>query len=80
MTQQTPQSSSLAAVLDRILDKGVVTDVWARIAVVGLELITIEARIVVVSVDTFLHYCAEIGAIEAGTVPDDSQRAVSVPA
>ncbi|WP_435154193.1 gas vesicle protein GvpA [Haladaptatus sp. DFWS20] len=74
MTQRNQNGSNLADVLDRILDKGVVIDLWARIAVVGLELITIEARIVIVSVDTFLNYCAEIGAIEAGAVPDDEQR------
>jgi hypothetical protein len=51
-------------VLDRILDKGVVIDVWARISVVGIELITIEARVVVASVDTFIHYAAEITKLE----------------
>lgn len=81
MTWGTQNGSSFADVLDRILDKGVVIDLWARIAIVGLELLTIEARIVVASVDTFLHYCAEIGATEARAVPDDEQRQmVAVPA
>ncbi|GAA0198153.1 gas vesicle protein GvpA [Haladaptatus pallidirubidus] len=79
MTREEPNTSNLAEVLDRILDKGIVIDLWARIAVVGLELITVEARVVVASIDTFLHYCAEIGAIQAGEieaedVPTDAPR------
>jgi hypothetical protein len=54
----------LVEVLDRVLDKGVVIDVWARVSVVGIELLTVEARIVVASVDTFLHYAEEIAKIE----------------
>ncbi|SEQ94699.1 gas vesicle protein GvpA [Natrinema salaciae] len=65
--QARPDSSSLAEVLDRVLDKGVVIDVWARISVVGIELITVEARVVVASVDTFLHYAEEIAKIEQAT-------------
>lgn len=59
-----PHTSSLAEVLDRILDKGVVIDIWARVSVVGIELITVEARIVVASVDTFLHYAEEITKLQ----------------
>lgn len=59
-----PQSSSLAEVLDRILDKGIVIDVWARISVVGIEILTVEARVVAASVDTFLHYTQAISQIE----------------
>lgn len=50
-----PDSSSLAAVLDRILDKGLVVDIWARVSIVGIEILTVEARVVAASVDTFLH-------------------------
>lgn len=66
-----PDSSSLAEVLDRILDKGVVIDVWARVSVVGIELLTVEARVVVASVDTFLHYAEEISKIEQATAEGD---------
>jgi hypothetical protein len=52
--------SSLAEVVDRILDKGVVIDVFARISVIGIELITIEARIVIASVDTWLRYAEAV--------------------
>ncbi len=64
MARTEPNASSLAEVLDRILDKGIVIDVWARISVVGIELLTVEARVVVASVDTFLHYAEEIAKIE----------------
>lgn len=62
-----PQASSLAEVLDRILDKGIVIDVWARVSVVGIELLTVEARVVAASVDTFLHYAQAISQIEMAT-------------
>jgi hypothetical protein len=62
-----PQSSSLAEVLDRILDKGIVIDVWARVSVVGIEILTVEARVVAASVDTFLHYAENISKIEQAT-------------
>lgn len=59
-----PDSSSLAEVLDRVLDKGIVVDVFARLSLVGIEILTVEARVVVSSVDTFLHYAEEIAKIE----------------
>jgi len=68
MAMHTPESSSLAEVLDRILDKGVVVDVWARVSIVGIEILTVEARVVVASVDTFLHYAEEITKIEQAAI------------
>ncbi len=68
MVEKTPDSSSLAEVLDRILDKGVVVDAWARISLVGIEILSIEARVVVASVDTFLHYAEEITKIEQAAI------------
>ena len=65
MSSARPHASSLVEVLDRILDKGVVIDVWARVSLVGIEILTVEARVVVASVDTFLHYAKEISKIEA---------------
>jgi hypothetical protein len=60
------QSSSLAEVLDRILDKGLVIDIWARVSLVGIELVTIEARIVVASVEKFLIYAEAMGQTVPG--------------
>lgn len=64
MSQSRPQTSSLAEVLDRILDKGVVIDIWIHVSLVGIEILTIEARVVTASVDTFLDYAREISKIE----------------
>ena len=68
MVNQGPDVSSLAEVLDRILDKGVVVDIWARISLVGIEILTVEARVVVASVDTFLHYAEEITKVEQAAI------------
>lgn len=54
-------SSSLVDVIDRILDKGLVIDAWVRVSLVGIELLTIEARVVVASVNTYLTYAEAIG-------------------
>ena len=68
MVGRTPDSSGLAEVLDRILDKGMVVDIWARVSLVGIEILTVEARIVIASVDTFLHYAEEITKIEQASI------------
>ena len=68
MGQNTPDSGSLAEVLDRILDKGIVVDAWARASLVGIEILTVEARVVVASVDTFLHYAEEITKVEQAAI------------
>ncbi len=68
MAMQSPESSSLAEVLDRVLDKGIVVDVWARISLVGIDILTIETRIVVASVDTFLHYAEEMTKVEQAAI------------
>src|SRR5215212_9739845 len=51
-----PSPSGLADVLDLILDKGLIIDVYVRVSLVGIELLTIDARIVVASVDTYLRF------------------------
>jgi len=56
-------SSSLVEVVDRILDKGVVIDAWVRVSLVGIELLAIEARVVVASVETFLKYAEATGLL-----------------
>ena len=53
--------TSLIDVLDRILDKGIVIDAWIRVSLVGIDLITIEARVVVASIDTYLRYAEAVG-------------------
>lgn len=58
--EQSVASSSLAEVVDRILDKGIVIDAWARVNLVGIELLSIEARVVIASVDTWLKYAQAV--------------------
>ena len=55
--------TSLIDVLDRVLDKGIVIDAWVRVSLVGIDLITIEARVVVASIDTYLRYAEAVGAM-----------------
>jgi gas vesicle structural protein len=55
--------SSLIDVLDRVLDKGIVIDAWVRISLVGIDLITVEARVVVASIDTYLKYADAVGLV-----------------
>ena len=53
---ERPAPSSLADVIDSILDKGLVIDAYVRVSLVGIELLTIDARIVIASVDTYLRF------------------------
>ncbi len=59
--EKSPASSSLVEVIDRILDKGIVIDAWVRVSLVGIEVLSIEARVVVASVETYLKYADAIG-------------------
>ncbi|MFQ3663572.1 MAG: gas vesicle structural protein GvpA [Chloroflexaceae bacterium] len=62
-------SSSLAEVVDRILDKGVVIDAWARVSLVGIELLAVEARVVIAGVDTYLKYAEAVGLTASAAAP-----------
>jgi len=61
--QKSTDSSSLAEVIDRILDKGIVIDAFARVSLVGIEILTVEARVVIASVDTWLRYAEAVGLL-----------------
>lgn len=75
VVNSSPDSSGLVEVLDLILDKGIVIDLWARVSLVGIEILTIEARVVIASVDTFLHYAEEITRIEkAAEAIEEAQK------
>ncbi|MFN6198156.1 MAG: gas vesicle structural protein GvpA [Dolichospermum sp.] len=67
--EKTNSSSSLAEVIDRILDKGIVIDAWVRVSLVGIELLAIEARIVIASVETYLKYAEAVGLTRSAAVP-----------
>jgi len=67
--QKSMDSSSLAEVVDRILDKGIVVDAWVRVSLVGIEILAIEARVVIASVDTYLKYAEAVGLTATAAVP-----------
>ncbi len=76
----TSQSGGLVDLIDRILDKGLVIDAWVRISLVGIELITIEARVVVASVDTYLKYAEAIAQTALAAEPrQDGYRVQQIP-
>jgi len=67
--ERAPSGSSLIDVLDRVLDKGIVIDAWVRVSLVGIDLVTVEARIVVASIDTYLKYSEAVGMTGPGSRP-----------
>ena len=62
--QRQPGPSGLADVLDVLLDKGLVVDVYLRVSLVGIELLTVDARIVVASVDTYLRFAEAVNRLD----------------
>jgi hypothetical protein len=67
--------TSLIDVLDRVLDKGIVIDAWVRVSLVGIDLITVEARVVVASIDTYLKYSEAVGQAAPVSRPGQAELA-----
>jgi hypothetical protein len=67
--EKTNASSSLVEVIDRILDKGIVVDLWARVSLVGIEILAIELRLVIASVETYLKYAEAVGLTATAAAP-----------
>jgi hypothetical protein len=65
-----PSPSGLADVLDLILDKGLVVDLYLRVSLVGIELLTVDARIVIASVDTYLRFAEAVGRLALDPEPE----------
>jgi hypothetical protein len=61
---ERPSPSSLADVLDTILDKGLVIDIYVRVSLVGIEILTIDARIVIASIDTYLRFAEAVNRLD----------------
>jgi gas vesicle structural protein len=61
---RAPRPSGLADVLELVLDRGVVIDAYVRVAVIGIELVTIDARIVIASVDTYLRFAEAVNRLD----------------
>src|SRR3954449_12484171 len=59
-----PSSSSLADVIDTILDKGLVLDAYVRVSLIGIEILTIDARVVIASVDTYLRFAEAVNRLD----------------
>ncbi len=70
-------SSGLADVIDTILDKGLVIDAYIRVSLVGIELLTIEARIVVASVDTYLRFAEAVNRLDLSSAQEGLPGLVS---
>ncbi len=73
--QRNPGGTSLIDVLDRVLDKGIVIDAWVRVSLVGIDLITVEARVVVASIDTYLKYSEAVGQAAPVSRPGQAELA-----
>ncbi|HWV37877.1 MAG TPA: gas vesicle structural protein GvpA [Vulgatibacter sp.] len=71
---QSNDSSSLAEVVDRILDKGIVVDAWVSVSLVGIELLSIRARVVIASVETYLKFAERIGETAAVAAPGEGKK------
>jgi len=72
---RAPRPSSLADVLEVVLDKGIVIDAYVRVALVGIELVTIDARVVIASVDTYLRFAEAVNRLDL----QPSQEATGLP-
>jgi gas vesicle structural protein len=62
--QRGPTPSGLADVLDLILDKGLVIDAYVRVSVIGIEILTVDARVVIASVDTYLRFAEAVNRLD----------------
>jgi hypothetical protein len=69
---ERPRPSGLADVIDVILDKGLVIDAYVRVSLIGIEILTIDARIVIASVDTYLRFAEAVGRLDIKD-SDDTQ-------
>jgi gas vesicle structural protein len=69
---ERPRPSGLADVIDVILDKGLVIDAYVRVSLIGIEILTIDARIVIASVDTYLRFAEAVNRLDIAR-EDDSQ-------
>ena len=71
--QKMGGSSGLAEVLHVILEKGIVVDLWVRVSIIGIEILTVEVRAVIASVDTYLRYAEAIGLTNLAAAPRSAE-------
>src|SRR5207248_4578869 len=68
---RAPRPSNLAEVLDLILDKGIVIDAYVRVSVIGIEMLTVDLRVVVASVDTYLRFAEAVNRLDLEAAPNN---------
>jgi hypothetical protein len=73
--ERASAGASLIDVLDRALDKGIVIDAWVRLSLIGIDLIRVEARVVVASIETYLHHSEALGAARTAARPEPHRPA-----
>jgi gas vesicle structural protein len=78
--QKMGGSSGLAEVLTVILEKGIVIDLWVRVSIIGIEILTVEVRAVIASVDTYLRYAEAIGLTSLAAAPRTAGEPLALPA
>ena len=66
--ERTATNTSVIDVLDRVLDKGIVIDAWVRVSLAGIDLITVEARVLVASIQTYLQYADAVAELAPPSV------------
>src|SRR5947199_10032294 len=67
--ERASAGTSLIDVLDRVLDKGIVIDAWVRVSLVGIDLLTVEARVVVAAIDTYIKYSEAVSNVPSVSRP-----------
>ena len=78
--ERAPGSANLVEVLDRVLDKGIVIDAWVRVSLVGIDLVTLEARVVVASIATYLQFSGPLGVSAVFTPAASAVRPLGIAA
>jgi hypothetical protein len=77
VVEHQPGGTRLLDVLDRVLDKGIVIDAWIRFQLAGIDLITIDARVVVASIETYLNYAESLSRTQSAWLPEANTAARS---
>jgi hypothetical protein len=75
--ERPSNGTNIVDVLDRVLDKGIVIDAWVRVSLVGIDLITIEARVVVASIQTYLQYAEAVATLPPYAQPASASSRAS---
>jgi gas vesicle structural protein len=68
--ERTAGTANVIDILDRVLDKGIVIDAWVRVSAAGIEIVTVEARIVVASIATYLDYSGVLAELKQPAAPN----------